>query len=257
MSAARANALSGADWLKHSFSIWRSIRRDGGVGHPAPFPVALASKLIDCFASDRNGVLLDPFAGSGSALIAALRCGMGAVGFDISPKYRALFKDRLSILERNGTWTYHIADARSLCDHIESGSAELCITSPPYWDILKRRRTADMKDARPYSALQSDLGNLSDYRAFLEALAIVSAQVYRALRPRGYFVLNVMDIRKGPHFYPLHQDAAAAVLDTGGFTFEDIIIWDRQGDYNSMRPLGYPHKFIINKVHEYLLVFRR
>ena len=66
-----------------------------------------------------------------------------------------------------------------------------------------------------------------------------------------------MDIRKGPNFYPLHQDASDAVQRSGPFALEDIIVWDRQSDYNAMRPLGYPRKFIINKVHEYLLIFRK
>ena len=65
------------------------------------------------------------------------------------------------------------------------------------------------------------------------------------------------DIRKGPSFYPLHQDACNAVQQSGALVLNDIIIWDRQAEYNSMLPLGYPTKFIINKVHEYLLIFRK
>ena len=42
-----------------------------------------------------------------------------------------------------------------------------------------------------------------------------------------------------------------------GFSLEDIIIWDRQNEYNNMRPLGYPYKFIVNKVHEYQLILRK
>ena len=98
---------------------------------------------------------------------------------------------------------------------------------------------------------------MEDYDDFLDALSDVASNVGQALRPRGYFILNIMDIRKGPAFYPLHQDASGAVLRSGHFTLEDILIWDRQADYNAMRPLGYPYKFIINKVHEYLLVFRQ
>ena len=156
-----------------------------------------------------------------------------------------------------GRWRYEILDARQLASVLDAGSAEICITSPPYWDILNRKRTADGKDAKPYSANGHDLGNLEDYDTFLDALAQVAGQVGQVLRPRGYFILNVMDIRKGPTFYPLHQDASGAVLRSGGFTLEDVIVWDRQADYNAMRPLGYPCKFIVNKVHEYLLVFRK
>ena len=63
-----------------------------------------------------------------------------------------------------------------------------------------------------------------------------------------------MDIRKKSDFYPLHSDLATE-LKKHGYIFDDIIIWDRQQDYNNMRPLGYPYKFRINKVHEYILIF--
>ena len=62
-----------------------------------------------------------------------------------------------------------------------------------------------------------------------------------------------MDIRKKSQFYPLHSDLAYKLREVG-FLFDDLIIWDRQSDYNNMRPLGYPYRFRINKVHEYILI---
>ena len=254
----RANALSGAEWLKRSFSVWRGLGRDnGGGGHPAPFPVALAERIIECYAADGAGTVLDPFAGSGSALIAALQKGMDAVGLDVNPDYRDMFEQRLSLFSASGHWRYEVCDARALGTVVDPCSVEICITSPPYWDIQNRRRSADGKASRPYSNNGHDLGNMDHYGEFLAALGCVAAQVETALRPKGYFVLNVMDIRKKSLFYPLHQDAAASVGDHTSLTLEDIIIWDRQQDYSAMRPLGYPYKFIVNKVHEYLLVFRK
>ena len=190
-------------------------------------------------------------------MIAALRARMKAVGLDINPDYRNIFEKRLSLFEINGEWEYKIQDARTLADVMDHGSAEICITSPPYWDILNRKRSADRKASKSYSSNGHDIGNICDYDKFLDAIVTVSKQVGLTLRSRGYFILNVMDIRKGPVFYPLHHDASDTVVRSGTFALEDIIIWDRQAEYNSMRPLGYPHKFIINKVHEYLLVFRK
>ena len=254
----RANSLNGSNWLKNSFSIWRGLGKDAINGtHPAPFPVALASRLIDCYVANPEGIVLDPFAGSGSTLIAALQSGMDAVGVDINPIYRDIFEQRLSLLELSDKWHYEVQDACHMNGILRSESVEICITSPPYWDILNRRRSVDGKNSRPYSTNGCDLGNMKDYDDFLDALAEVAKQVGMALRTRGYFILNVMDIRKGPIFYPLHQDATEVIQRGGVFVLNDIIIWDRQADYNSMRPLGYPHKFIINKVHEYLLVFRK
>ena len=42
-----------------------------------------------------------------------------------------------------------------------------------------------------------------------------------------------------------------------GFEFEDIIIWDRKQEYSNLRPLGYPYVFRVNKVHEYILIFKK
>jgi hypothetical protein len=65
-----------------------------------------------------------------------------------------------------------------------------------------------------------------------------------------------MDIRKKSKFYPFHMDIVKLMGDIG-FNFEDTIIWDRQHEYNNMRPLGYPYVFRVNKVHEYILIFRK
>jgi DNA modification methylase len=65
-----------------------------------------------------------------------------------------------------------------------------------------------------------------------------------------------MDIRKGPKLYQLHSDLTRKMEEIG-FTLNDIIIWDRQKEYNNMRPLGYPYSFIINKIHEYILIYQK
>lgn len=257
--AQRANSLSGAEWLKHSFSIWRGINRDTKNGkHPATFPVELVSRLLQCFAANSSGTFIDPFAGSGSSLIAALKLGMYPIGFDINSDYRTIFENRLMSLNKTyENWRYEVHDSRKLSELVNESSVEICVTSPPYWDILSRKRTADGKKNVNYSNDSVDLGNLENYDKFLEAMKIVAIQIGHVLRPKAYFILNIMDLRKGPVFYPLHQDLSTKILETGKFSLEDIIIWDRQSDYNSMRPLGYPYKFVINKVHEYLMVFRQ
>ena len=256
----RANQLTGAEWLKNSFSIWRGFGRDSDSReHPAPFPITLVSRLLDCYVSNPGGVALDPFAGSGSTLLAALNFGMNAIGIDINPSYREMFLRRLSMFDADGkgSWQYETMDSRKMNKVIAPNSVEICVTSPPYWDILNRRRSADRKVSRPYSQSGYDLGNTCEYDDFLASLTLVSEQVADALCVGRYFILNVMDIRKESTFYPLHADAISEIITNTDLTLEDIIIWDRQADYNSMRPLGYPNKFIINKVHEYLLVFRK
>jgi hypothetical protein len=65
-----------------------------------------------------------------------------------------------------------------------------------------------------------------------------------------------MDLRKKDRFYPFHSDLAARMSKLG-FVFDDIVIWDRGQEYNNLRPLGYPSVFRINKIHEFVLIFRK
>lgn len=75
-------------------SWWRSIWTDvkGAStrnGHPAPYPVELADRLIRMF-SFAGDTVLDPFLGTGSTTVAAIRAGRNSIGNEIEPKYMAL-----------------------------------------------------------------------------------------------------------------------------------------------------------------------
>ena len=62
--------------------------------HPAPFPDKLAEDLIRCFCPP-GGVVLDPFMGSGSTAVAALRHGRKYLGFEISSDYAKIALKRI------------------------------------------------------------------------------------------------------------------------------------------------------------------
>jgi site-specific DNA-methyltransferase (adenine-specific) len=64
------------------------------VGHPAPFPVELPYRLVQLYTF-RGDVVLDPFMGSGSTAIAALRAERHYVGYEINPEYRQLANARI------------------------------------------------------------------------------------------------------------------------------------------------------------------
>jgi site-specific DNA-methyltransferase (adenine-specific) len=63
------------------------------VGHPAPFPVALVERLIRFYAYP-GAQVLDPFAGSGTTGLAALRLGCRATLLDVDPGYCDLARRR-------------------------------------------------------------------------------------------------------------------------------------------------------------------
>lgn len=261
--AKRANDLDGRDWTKFSISIWNDVKwtpEERKLKHPAKFPVQLAERLIRCFTNSSAKHVLDPFLGSGSTLVAAKHLGRQGIGFELYPEYIALANERLrqgNLFQSDGLEPLiYNEDSRKIDQFVKPDSVDFCLTSPPYWDILLQKRTADGKEIRNYGEAGNDLGTLTDYEAFLDALATVFAGVFKVLKPQCYLVVNVMDLRKKDAFYPYHMDVARKIVGVG-FTLDDFIIWDRRSDYNNLRALGYPYTFRINKIHEYLIIFQK
>ena len=262
--ARRCNDLSGDEWLRYSVSVWSDIRKtpeEAALKHPAMFPTMLCERLILMHLRRRGKHrILDPFMGSGSTIVAARNLGKIGVGLDVSPKYVALARRRLEAPrlfgDKSVPYELYEADARQLIEHVAPDSIDLCITSPPYWDILNQKRTADYKQIRHYGNLAADLGTVPGYESFLGELGRVFGGVYTALRPGAYCIVVVMDLRKKDRFFPFHADLSARLVETG-FILDDMIIWDRGHEYNNLRPLGYPSVFRVNKVHEFILIFRR
>jgi len=261
-SEKRANDLDGKTWLKDSISIWSDIRKskeESQLNHPAMFPAQLPKRLIEVFTNKSMKVILDPFLGSGATLIAAMEMNKEGVGFEISSEYVKISGERVkrqNLFSANIPPKIYHDDALNLLSYLPGESVDLCITSPPYWDILSEKRSADYKQTRDYDEQRNNLSAIKSYEEFLDQLAQIFQKVFIALKPRRYCCVNVMDLRKKDRFYPFHSDLAKK-MQTIGFIFDDLIIWDRRQEYNNLRPLGYPFVFRINKIHEYILIFKK
>lgn len=247
--------ISGRDWIKYSISVWddKKSNEERSLAHPALFPVSLVSKLIKIYTRC-NEVILDPFAGIGSTLVSAALLNRRSIGFELSAEFSSIAQERL----KNFTVFNRLINESSfkMSEFIPKNSIDFCITSPPYWDILNRKRTADYKDIKNYGDSEEDLGNIGDYNEFLGKLEFVLKQVFDCLKENRHCVLIVMDIRKKSKFYPFHIDVTE-IMQSIGFELEDYIIWDRRQEYNNLRPLGYPTVFRVNKVHEYICIFKK
>jgi DNA modification methylase len=255
------NELDGKRWLQNSISVWSDIRKtaeETRLKHPAMYPGMLVERLIETFLPPEGGIVLDPFAGSGSTVVAAARLGKRGVGIELSGEYVALAQERLAALGGPDCeeTVIHQASATRLGEFVAPDSVDLCITSPPYWNILNQRRTADMKAVRHYGNNAGDLGTIEDYEEFLTSVTDVFRGVYTALKAGAYCCVIVMDLRKKNRFFPLHSDLAARLQEIG-FVFDDLIVWNRQSEYNNLRPLGYPSVFRVNKVHEFIVLMQK
>lgn len=70
------------DWFRQIWTLTGASTRE----HPAPFPIELAYRLVRMF-SFVGDVVLDPFVGTGSTVLASMKAGRNSVGVEIDPKY--------------------------------------------------------------------------------------------------------------------------------------------------------------------------
>ena len=89
------DTISKEDFLEWTKSIWKmkteSAKR---VKHPAPFPEELPHRLINLYSFE-NDIVLDPFMGSGTTAVAALKNNRRYIGYDISEEYVRIANERL------------------------------------------------------------------------------------------------------------------------------------------------------------------
>ena len=261
--AEKCNNLDGKTWLKYSFSILRDVaktKEEKRFKHPAMFPSQMTSRFIEISSKEEGEIVLNPFMGSGSTLISAYEMGKKGVGFEINEEYIKLTKERFKQSKLNGDNKFkpeiHKKTIFDVPKVLKEESVDLVITSPPYWNILTEKRSADKKEIRKYSDSNIDLGNIEDYYEFLKELKRAFNGVYKVLKVGKYCIVVVMDIRKKAKFYPFHMDMTK-IMEEIGFELDDIVIWDIQKEYNNMRPLGFPYVFRVNKVHEFILLFKK
>lgn len=267
------NCLSGKEWLKAQIGIWefnyekRDIRDKKK--HPATYPISLARKCIEIF-THKGELVLDPFVGSGTTLIAAQDCDRNAVGFDLKPEYIDLcyerFDPQLSILDKTTQVAIH-EDALNINQYIYPETVSLIITSPPYANLLNRKRknksmrsderkNEQYLQVEQYSQDPRDLGTMS-IEKYQEELKNIYQRLLPLLKPKAHCVVNVPDFWWNNQRITLHIIVTEA-LRSVGYELRNTIIWDRRNIVNKMGIFGYPSNYItMGTTFEYILDFWR
>lgn len=97
----RKNNITKEEFIEWTKSVWimntESAKR---IGHPAPFPEELPNRLIKLF-SFTNDIVIDPFMGSGTTAIAAIKNNRNFVGYEINKEYINLANNRILNLKIN------------------------------------------------------------------------------------------------------------------------------------------------------------
>jgi DNA modification methylase len=264
----KLNDLDPKSWLKFQKSWFvhnPPPRKKGVLVHPAKFPETMAQEFVEYFTKPGETVL-DPMAGTGSALVAALRAGRHSYGIELNPKY-AEIAGRIVAAEREALGQA----AASLRSEIVRGDARLAatyglpvvdyvLTSPPYWDMLHARGAGTQKKRRAaadldvfYSDDPDDLGNVHDYEQFLERLVAIYAGLRPLLREKAYLTIIVKNVKKGGRVYPLAWDLGRELGKV--YTLKDERLWCQ--DNQRLAPYGLGSAWVSNTFHHYCLQFRK
>ncbi len=264
------NCLTAKEWMKSQIGVWqfyyesRDIRNKNL--HPATFPISLARKIIELFTHEGE-LVLDPFIGSGTTLVAAHDVNRNAVGFDLQEKYIELCKSRLMNQNMfNGSKQIVILDdARNINNYLNEESISLIWTSPPYANLLNRKRQNKSRRDRDngqldvveqYSQDERDLGTYE-----IKKWAVSMGDIYENLLPllkqKGHCVVNVPDMWWENQRITLHI-ALVEEFRKRGYELRNTIIWDRTNIVNNIGIFGWPSNYItMGTTFEYLLDFWR
>lgn len=89
------STISREEFMSATTSVWNIPPESAKkVGHPAPFPIGLVTRLIHLYTF-KNDIVLDPFMGSGTTALAALMTGRRYVGYEINQEYIELAQKRI------------------------------------------------------------------------------------------------------------------------------------------------------------------
>ena len=264
------NCLTAKEWLKNQLGVWRFTYEARDIRdktlHPATFPISLALRVIEQF-THQGELVLDPFVGSGTALLAAQDADRNAVGFDLSCKYVRLSRERISqqSLIHPSVQLAVQDDARNIPRYLSEESVSLVVTSPPYANLLNRKRKNKSRRDRDngqlgkieqYSQDPRDLGTM-DLDTYTENMGVIFESLLPLLRRKAHCVINVPDMWWENERITIHV-ALIEELRRRGYELRNTIIWDRTNIVNRIGIFGWPSNYItMGTTFEYLLDFWR
>jgi DNA modification methylase len=263
----KLNDLDSKTWLKFQKSWFihnPPPRKKGVLVHPAKFPETMAQEFIEFFTKKEETVL-DPMAGTGSTLVAALRAGRNSYGIELNPKYAEIAKqiiegERVSLSGSIENLKSEIVNGDAIrAANYQIPTIDYVLTSPPYWNMLRAKGAGTQKKRRATAALDvfysddpNDLGNVDDYEKFVAMLVEIYKGLKPLLREKAYLTIIVKNVKKGGKIYPLAWDIARELGKT--YTLKDEKIWLQ--DNQSLAPFGLGSAWVSNTFHHYCLQFR-
>ena len=262
----KLNNLNGKDWIKSTKSYWISekcVDDKIALKHPAPFMVKDIIKLVSFFTKKKQ-IVLDPFNGTGTTLLACCRTGRKGIGIDLNKNYNDLAKRRLKDQPNYKDQKIIFGNSLNKIKNIE-GEINYCVTSPPYHNILRNKGNGirEVKDnyrkgARTgveyYSENKNDLGNQKSYQNFLDLLEKIMSEVFLKLKNRSYTSIIISDFTVNKKEKNVQGDVVNLMQNIGfDFVGTTVLLQETKPLY----PFGYPYSYVINHHHQNIINFRK
>ena len=269
------NGMTAHGWTINSRSVWNdlsSARKGKHLLHGATYPEKLCDRVIKLY-SKKGDIVLDPFLGTGTTVISAIKNGRFGYGIELTEKYFELASEEIANavnLLVEGTYELFHGDCEEMINNLPDESVQLTFTSPPYADLIhkvvedrtkRHKHSAFVEEnnatTNVYSDQDEDLGNMP-MDIYKEKVTRIMKKLFTKTKPGGYNIWVVKDFRDIKNKIP-YVDLHSAIAECGsraGFVYHDLIIWD-QNEQRSLVLLGYPSVFYVNQNHSYLVVLRR
>ncbi|MGA2130455.1 MAG: DNA methyltransferase [Candidatus Pacearchaeota archaeon] len=266
------NCLTAKEWMKAQVALWELYYRKRDIRdksiHPAVFPIELPQRCIELF-THKGELVLDPFVGIGTTLIAARDLDRNAVGVDLSKQYTDFALKRLEETPSVGNSKQIVIndDALNIPEYLEKESVSLCVTSPPYANMLNRprlnksmrgkdRQNVHFKKVQQYSNNPRDLGTMEP-KQYSQELAKIYEKILPLLKHKAHCVINITDLWWENKRIPMHLYVIEE-MEKVGYELRNIIIWDRRNLVNKAGIFGWPNNYItMGTTFEYILDFWR
>ena len=131
----KLNDMDGKEWIKNTkswFILKGKTREKEVLNHPAKFPEELAEKYIEFFTKIGE-IVFDPFMGVGSTAVASQNLKRDYFGIEINDEFYNV------TLQRTKEKKIVLGDSRKTKNY-KVDKVDFILTSPPYWNILKKKR---------------------------------------------------------------------------------------------------------------------
>lgn len=144
------------DFMENTLDVWEIPPESATrVGHPAPFPIELPSRLIELYTY-RGDLVLDPFLGSGTTAVAAIRTGRHYVGYDLDESYVQLAERRVA------------HERQRIADEEEAGTMRVSLPAASVAvgddDCLHARAVRDGRAAKEIARIIIEASGCTDIR---------------------------------------------------------------------------------------------